>query len=85
VQLEKAKIKVIPVALGSESDPKEILTTTANKQNLIIARDDEKPKDLGDKIMEVVIKGIDDMCKTLSWSDGKCHSGLICCSICARR
>lgn len=52
-------ITVIPVALGIESDQNEILLTTTNKQNLIDAKDIKKPKELGDKIMEVVIKGKD--------------------------
>jgi len=50
-------IRVIPVAFGSESDPREILISTTNKQNLIEVGDKEKPEDLGDKIMDKVIKG----------------------------
>lgn len=55
--LEEKGIRVIPVALGSESDPKELTIATTNKMNLIKAGDNEDPKTLGDKIMDKVIEG----------------------------
>jgi hypothetical protein len=55
--LEDKGIRVIPVALGTESDPKELVIATTNKQNLIKAGDNEDPKILGDKIMGKVIEG----------------------------
>ena len=55
--LEEKGIRVIPVALGSESDPIELMLATTNKGNLIKAGDNEDPKILGDKIMGKVIEG----------------------------
>ena len=51
-QLEAIGIQVIPVALGSESDPKELELVTSNKKNLVdSSKDDEDPKITSEKIM----------------------------------
>ena len=58
--LEDKNIKVIAVAVGSEADPKELIKVVPNKGNLI--KDDksyEDPKKLGDKVMDIVLKGKD--------------------------
>jgi len=56
--LEDKVIKVISVALGPESDTKELSKIVPNKGNLITAdKTDESPEKLGDEIMATVLKG----------------------------
>lgn len=56
--LEDKTIKVISVAVGPESDPKELTKIVPNKGNLI--KDDtidDGPDKLGNKVMATVLKG----------------------------
>ena len=56
--LEDKTIKVISVAVGTESDPNELIKIVPNKGNLIKAdKIYEDPEKLGDIVMETVLKG----------------------------
>lgn len=55
--LNKNKIKVVPVAIGNEVDPDELVKRTNNKQYLVKGKTDENPEPLGDKIMDKVLRG----------------------------
>ena len=56
--LEDKTIKVISVAVGTESDPTELIKIVPNKGNLIKAdKIYEDPDKLGDVVMETVLKG----------------------------
>jgi uncharacterized protein YegL len=55
--MKKNKIKVVPVAIGDDVDPDELVKRTNNKQYLVKGKTDEKPEPLGDKIMDKVLRG----------------------------
>ena len=51
---EEQDIKVIPVVIGGEADPRELGSTTPDKKNLIEADKGDDPKIVGEKIMEKI-------------------------------
>jgi len=55
--LEKNDVRVIPVGFGREMDAKQLLMTTPEKDNLVQATKDDKPDNVGKKILEIVLKG----------------------------
>ena len=55
--LEEDDIKVIPVALGSESDISELSTTTPNKQNLVDVDEGDDPNLTAEIILLKILKG----------------------------
>ena len=58
--LEDKGVKVIAVAVGSESDPDELIKVVPNKGNLIKAKEIfEVPDKLGNEVMIIVLKGKD--------------------------
>ena len=58
--LEDKGVKVIAVAVGSESDPDELIKVVPNKGNLIKAKESfEAPDKLGNEVMIIVLKGKD--------------------------
>lgn len=52
--LEEQDIKVIPVVIGGEADPRELGNTTPDKKNLIEADKGDDPRIVGEKIMEKI-------------------------------
>jgi len=56
IPLEKLAIRVIPVAIGAEPDPNQLEKTTSNKENLIRVSKDEKPNQIGQTIMDKILK-----------------------------
>lgn len=56
-ELEKNQIKVVPVVIGNQVDPIELVKRTNNKQYLVKGKEDEQLAPFGDKIMDKVIKG----------------------------
>lgn len=54
--LEKIDVRVIPVAVGPDADPKELEKTTGNKENMLEVPKNEKPNSLGQKIMDKILK-----------------------------
>lgn len=55
--LEKRKVLVIPVAIGSSPDPRELQSLTPNKGYMISVPQDHDPITLGQEIMKKAIKG----------------------------
>ena len=55
--LEEDDIKVIPVALGSESDIPELSTTTPNKENLVDVDEGDDPDVTAEIILLKILKG----------------------------
>ena len=55
--LHAGNVKVIPVAVGNESDSKEAETATEDKNNLIEAPKNFEPNNLAETIMRKVLKG----------------------------
>ena len=55
--LEEGDVKVIPVALGKESDPNELSKITPNKQNLVDVDEGDEPEATAEIIMRKVLKG----------------------------
>lgn len=55
--LERNNIKVVPVVIGDEVDPDEVVKRTNNKQYLVKGKTDENPEPLGNKIMDKVLRG----------------------------
>lgn len=55
--LHASGVKVIPVAVGNESDSKELGTATEDKNNLIDAPKNFEPNNLAETIMRKVLKG----------------------------
>ena len=55
--LEEDDIKVIPVALGSESDISELSTTTPNKENLVDVDEGDDPDVTAEIILLKILKG----------------------------
>lgn len=52
-------VLVIPVAIGNNADPKQLEKTTDDKGNVIKEeKDGDDPDELGEKIMEKILKGI---------------------------
>ena len=47
-------VKVIPVVIGEEADPRELENTTPDKKNLIEADKGDGPRVVGEKIMEKI-------------------------------
>lgn len=65
--LEDKNIKVIAVAVGKEADPGELIKVVPNKGNLIKSeKSDEDPKNLGDEVMVIVLKGEDFLTELVS-------------------
>lgn len=56
-RLEKDKVKVVPVTIGDEVDPNELIKRANNKQYLVKEKDDVKPSQLATKIMDKVLRG----------------------------
>lgn len=56
--LEEDDIKVIPVALGTESDLPELSTTTPNKENLVDVDEGDDPDVTAEIILLKVLKGM---------------------------
>ena len=52
--LKGVNIHVIAVAVGAKADPQELENTTPNKENVITANKDQRPENVGEKIMEKV-------------------------------
>ena len=52
--LEERDIKVIPVAVGEEAEPDELINTTPDKTNVIDAGKEEDPKMVGEMIMDKI-------------------------------
>lgn len=55
--LEEDDIKVIPVALGTESDLTELTVTTPNKENLVDVDEGDDPDETAEIIMLKALKG----------------------------
>lgn len=55
--LHASNVKVIPVAVGNESDSKEAEAATEDKNNLIDAPKKFEPNNLAETIMRKVLKG----------------------------
>ena len=55
--LEEEDIKVIPVALGSESDISELSTTTPNKENLVDVDEGDDPDVTAEIILLKILRG----------------------------
>lgn len=55
--LHASNVKVIPVAVGNESDSKEAEAATEDKNNLIDAPKNFEPNNLAETIMRKVLKG----------------------------
>ena len=55
--LHASNVKVIPVAVGNESDSKEAETAAEDKNNLIEAPKKFEPNNLAETIMRKVLKG----------------------------
>lgn len=55
--LHASNVKVIPVAVGNESDSKEAETVTEDKNNLIEAPKNFEPNNLAETVMRKVLKG----------------------------
>lgn len=55
--LEEDDIKVIPVALGSDSDIPELTVTTPNKENLVDVDEGDDPDETAEIIMLKIVKG----------------------------
>lgn len=55
--LEEDDIKVIPVALGTESDIPELTTTTPNKENLVDVDEGDDPDVTAEIILLKILKG----------------------------
>lgn len=56
-ELQGRDIKVIPVLVGSEVDPREGPALTPDKGDIIKARKNDKPQNVGQQIIEVALKG----------------------------
>ena len=56
--LEEDDIKVIPVALGTESDLHELSKTTPNKENLVDVDEGDNPEDTAQIILLKALRGI---------------------------
>ena len=54
--LEQMAVKIIPVVVGNDVQPKEFVQVTS-KVNIITTKKDEDPENLGEEIMERVISG----------------------------
>ena len=52
--LDEQDIKVIPVAVGDEADPRELGNTSPDKKNVIEADKREDPREVGEKIMDKI-------------------------------
>ena len=50
-------VKVIPVAIGNEVDPKELEKATEDGENVITVPKNENSEKLGQKIMDKVVAG----------------------------
>jgi len=55
-ELEEEEIEVIPVGIGAEVDLPQLKDTTPRKANLIPASKDDDVDDLGDKILDIMLK-----------------------------
>ena len=55
-ELEEEEIEVIPVGIGAEVDLPQLKDTTPHKANLIPASKDDDVDDLGDKILDIMLK-----------------------------
>lgn len=60
--LEEDDIKVIPVALGKQSDMKELSATTPNKENLVDIDEGDDPAETAEIIMLKIVKGTRTIC-----------------------
>ena len=52
--LEEQDIKVIPVVVGEEADPRELGNTTPDKKNVIEADKRDDAREVGEKIMDKI-------------------------------
>ena len=52
--LEEQDIKVIPVVVGEEADPRELGNTTPDKKNMIEADKQDDAREVGEKIMDKI-------------------------------
>lgn len=50
-------IRVVPVGIGREVDSNQLLITTPEKDNLVQPYKDDKPDNIGKKILAIVLKG----------------------------
>ena len=55
--LEDDGIEVIPVAVGSEANPKQLEKMTPHLQNLLLVDKDEEPDEIGEKISKKILQG----------------------------
>ena len=55
--LEAAGIHVIPVALGTDANPRELLLITPYSKNLVTVKPGDKPEGTAKDLMEVIFKG----------------------------
>lgn len=53
--LQGEDIKIIPVLIGTEVDPKEATQLTTDKEDVIKTRKNEKPDMIGDKIIDAAL------------------------------
>ena len=60
--LEEKKIRVIPVAVGSEADPNELKSVTPYKDDVIEAKKDEEPWRLAREIAIKILTGMEPLC-----------------------
>lgn len=56
-ELDFADVKIVPVAIGNESDPKEIEEISPYKDVLLVVPDDVDPTEFGKSVMAKVLKG----------------------------
>ena len=52
--LDEKDITVIAVAVGKDADPRELEFTTPDKKKVIKATKDNKPSEVGEKIMDKI-------------------------------
>ena len=65
--LDEERVRVIPVAIGDEADPKELVQVTPFRGDLIEAKEDEEPWRLARQIIIKALTGTTRYCSFLRW------------------
>ena len=51
-------VKVIPVIVGNNAQPRDVQPITTNTKNILAVKKNKNPQILGEKIMDKVVQGI---------------------------
>ena len=79
--LERAGIHVIPVAMGTEANARELLLITPYNDNLVTVKPTDKPADSAEELMKKVFAGRNIVTPFTPTSAQPSHAGVSCGTI----